>query len=609
MAKDREKEHEGVDGFITEVKTKPGRSVFFRFLQYVKPYAWLIVIAACGGIIKFMVPLIFPQILQHFIDDVFVVNSTLSTQQKLHELNYWTIVIVGIYTFIWIPGTFVRHYFTTKAGNNVTFQLRYDLYRHMQDMSASYYNKNQSGGIVSVLINDIALVQNLIGNALTNIWMDGTLVFVLLFIMFRMDWVLTLASLTIFPFYLFVGRKIGRCVKYNSHMVQDETQEMSAHIQEKVGGYSVVQAFTQEEYESRKFKKEAFKLLHFQLKRGMLSSVNTTMTGYLTAFAPIFVIWVGCQRIISGALTIGELVTFYSYLGNFYTPINRFAELNVVFSTSMAALERVFHVMDQHPEIVDAPDAIECRDIKGQVHLKNIQFSYEKNVKIIKNVNLSIPAGERIALVGSNGSGKSTLVSLIPRFYDVTGGGIYIDGKNIKEYKISTLRQNVGIVHQETILFSGTIRENILYGKPTASEDEIIQAAKAANAYDFINDMPDGLETVLGERGAKLSGGQKQRVAIARVFIKNPKILILDEATSALDSESEKMIQEALERLMVGRTTIMIAHRLSTVVKCDEIVVMNKGKIIEKGSHIQLLAQNGAYARLYRTQYEKAVGE
>jgi ATP-binding cassette, subfamily B, putative efflux pump len=597
------------EGACSNTDNPKKKSSFMRFLQYVKPFTWLIVIGSAGGIIKFTVPLIFPRIMQHFIDDVFSTDSVLNVSEKLHQLNYWTLIIIGIYTFIWIPGTYVRHFFTSKAGNQVTFALRYDLYKHMQRMSASYYSKHQSGGIVSVLMNDIALVSNLVGNALTNIWMDGVLVIALLFIMLRMDWVLTLASISIFPFYLFISKKIGHKVKHNSHMIQDETEEMSAHVQEKVGGYSVVQAFTHEEFERKRFRKEASKLLNFQLQSGMLASLNTTVTGYLTALAPIFVIWAGCQRVNSGVLTIGELITFYAYLGNFYLPINRFAELNVVFSTSMAALERVLNVMDQTPDIQDTPEAVECSNISGEITLKNIGFSYEENEQIIKNMNLSIRAGERIALVGASGSGKSTLVSLIPRFYDVSCGNIYLDGKDIRDYKISSLRQQVGIVPQETILFSGSIRENILYGNPNASEEDIIAAAKAANAYDFIQTMPEGFETVLGERGAKLSGGQKQRIAIARVFIKNPKILILDEATSALDSQSEKLIQEALDRLMIGRTTILIAHRLSTVVGADEIVVMNRGKIIEKGKHNQLLALNGAYASLYHTQFDEAIGE
>lgn len=580
------------------------KSVFMRFLAYVKPYVWLIALAAVGGIIKFTVPLIFPQILQYFIDDVFSATSTFTETEKLYELNKCTIFIVAVYIFIWVPGTFIRHYFTGKAGHNVTNNLRFDLYKHIQKMPASYYNKTHSGGILSILMNDIALAQNLIGNALTNIWMDGSLLIILLVVLIKMDPVLTLTSLSIFPVYVVVTKKMGKKVKTNSRMVQDETQEMSAQSQEKIAGYSIVQAFAQEKYEQKLFKKEADRLLNYQIKSSKLSSLNNVFTGLMTALAPIFVVWVGCQRVLSGALTMGELITFYTYLGQFYLPINRFAELNVVFSTAMAALDRIFKTMDLPVEIEDNENAIDCSSIKGEVEIKDVKFQYDTEKQILKGINIKIPVGERIAIVGASGSGKSTLVSLIPRFYDVNEGSILIDGINIKDYKLESLRKNIGMVLQETILFSGSIRDNIRYGKLDATEEEIIAAAKAANAYDFIMSMPYGFDTMLGERGAKLSGGQKQRIAITRVFVKNPKILILDEATSALDSESENLIQEALENLMTGRTTIIIAHRLSTVINSDEIVVMNEGNIVERGTHKELLEFDGAYKRLYDAQFK-----
>jgi len=577
--------------------------VLVRFLKYVKPYTFLIVVAVFGGIIKFTVPLIFPRIMQYFIDDVFSPTSIMSTNDKMYQLNRWTLIILGIYTFIWIPGTFVRHYFVVKAGHKVIYKLRYDLYKHIQHMSSSFYSKNQSGGIVSIIMNDIALAQNLIGNALTNIWMDGILVVILLIIMVRMDPILTLASLTIFPVYILVGKKLGRKVKRNSHFLQEETQEMSAHIQEKISAYSVVQAFAQENHEKMAFKKDAKHLLDYQLNSGKLSSINTVIAGFLTAIAPIIVVWVGCRRVNEGILTMGQLITFYAYLGNFYTPINRFAELNVVFGTSMAALERVFKTMDLPADINDKPDAIPCKNVKGDIKISDLYFQYDEENITLHDVNLDIDAGKRVAIVGSSGSGKTTLVSLLPRFYDVSSGQITIDGTDIRDYQLHSLRENIGIVLQETVLFSGTIRDNILYGKLDATEKEIIEAAKAANAYDFIMDMPDKFDTMLGERGTRLSGGQKQRLAISRVFIKNPKILILDEATSALDSESENLIQEALERLMRGRTTIIIAHRLSTVIDADEIVVMDKGALVERGPHEELLDKGGYYKFLYDAQF------
>lgn len=582
---------------------KKNDKVLMRFLKYVKPYVWLIAAAAFGGIIKFTVPLIFPRIMQYFIDEVFAVNSIMSNELKIQELNKWILIMLVIYIFIWIPGTYIRHYFVSKAGHQVIYRLRYDLYKHIQRMSASFYSKNQSGGIVSIVMNDIALAQNLIGNALTNIWMDGVLVIVLLVVMVRMDWILTLASLSIFPVYILVGRKLGRKVKKNSHLLQEETQEMSAHIQERISAYSVVQAFAQEKHENRAFKNEAKHLLEYQLHSGKLSSINTVLANFLTAVAPILVIWIGCIRISEGALTIGQLITFYTYLGSFYLPVNRFADLNIVYSSSMAALERVFKTMDLPTEINDKPNAIPCKDIEGIIDIKNIRFSYDKEHITLEDVNLSIEAGKRIAIVGSSGSGKTTLVSLLPRFYDVNEGQILIDGVDVRDYELHSLRQKIGIVLQETVLFSGTIRDNILYGKLDATEEEVMAAAKAANAYDFIMGLPEQFNTMLGERGTRLSGGQKQRIAISRVFIKNPKILILDEATSALDSESENLIQDALDRLMDGRTTIIIAHRLSTVIDADEIVVMQQGRLVEKGPHEELIKQEGFYKHLYDAQF------
>lgn len=584
---------------------KSGKSVFIRFLGYVKPYVGLLVLGSIGGIIKFSTPLVFPRIMQYFIDTVFSPTSIMTSSQKIVELNKWTLFVLALYVLVWVPGTFIRHYFTGKAGYKVIYDLRQDLYKHIQAMSASYYNKNQSGGIVSLMMNDIGLAQNLVGNALTNVWMDGSVIIVLLVVLFKMDWVLTCASLSIFPFYIVISKRIGKKVKYNSHMVQEETQDMSANLQEKIGGYTVVQAFSQENFEQKNFTKDSIRLLGYQLKSSKLGSLNNVFTGFLTSIAPIFVFWVGCQRINAGALTLGQLVVFYTYLGHFYLPITRFAELNLVFATSMAALERIFRTLDLPIEIKDKDDALECKAIKGEIEIKDIKFAYDTQKQVLKGIDMIIPAGERIAIVGSSGSGKSTLVTLVPRFYDVSQGEILIDGVNIKDYKLHSLRRNIGMVLQETILFSGTIRDNILYGKLDATQDEIIAAAKAANAYEFIMAMPYGFDTVLGERGAKLSGGQKQRIAITRVFIKNPKILILDEATSALDSESENLIQDALERLMKGRTTIIIAHRLSTVINSDEIVVMSEGNIVERGSHKQLIELDGNYKRLYDAQFNK----
>lgn len=585
--------------------SKRNKKVLWRFLSYVKPYWFLIVLAAIGGVVKFTTPLAFPQVMRYFIDFVFSPSSTLTAEQKLFEVNKWSLAIVAIYLFIWVPFTYIRHYFAGMAGHRVIFDLRYQLYQHIQRMSASYYNQNQSGAIVSRLINDIALAQNMVGNALTNIWMDGTVIIVLLVIMFKMNFYLTLAALSIFPIYIFATRRLGKLVKQNSRMVQDEIEEISGDLQQKIAGFAVVQTFAREKFEQLQFFRESRKLLEYTIQSARLSSINMVVVGFLTATAPVFVVWIASQLILRSGLTVGEMIVFYSYLGQFYFPINRFSELNVIFSTSLAAIERIFEVFDMQPDVKEKEDAIECsEDFKGEIEFRNVTFSYEEDKKVLNGLNLKIPAGKKVAIVGSSGSGKSTLVSLLPRFYDCSDGSILLDGRDVRDYKLRSLRQNIGMVLQETILFSGSLMENIRYGNPRASKKQVIEAAKAANAYDFITQLPDGFNTEVGERGVKLSGGQKQRIAITRVFLKNPKILLLDEATSALDSESENLIQDALERLMRGRTTVVIAHRLSTIIDADMIVVMNKGQIMEIGSHDELMAKYGFYRHLFEEQFK-----
>jgi len=580
------------------------KSEFVRFLSYIKPYWFMIAIAAFGGIIKFTMPMVFPKVMQYFIDDVLSSESTMSYTEKLHELTFWSLLVIGLYLFIWVPGVYVRHYYAGKVGHKVIFDLRYDLYLHIQRMSSSFFKENQSGSIVSRLMNDINLAQNMVGNALTNIWMDGAVIFVLLFVMLKIDPLLTLVSISIFPVYIIASKKLGRLVKKNSRQVQDEIAEMTGELQEKISGYAVVKSFARERYEKLRFFKEARKLLDYSIQSTKLNSINMFVVGFLTAFAPIIVIWFSGYLIINNRLTVGEMVVFYSYLGQFYFPINRFSELNIVFSTSMAAIERVFEVFDREPDVKEKEDAIECSaDLKGEVEFKNVSFGYDNDSLILKNVNFKVKPGMKVAFVGPSGSGKSTLVSLLPRFYDPVEGTISIDGVDIRDYKLASLRKNIGMVLQDNILFSGTLEENIKYGNPRASKAEIIEAAKAANAYDFIIQSPYKFDTEVGESGMKLSGGQKQRIAIARVFVKNPKILILDEATSALDSESENQIQEALDRLMKGRTTFVIAHRLSTIINSDIIMVVDDGEIKEMGTHEELLKKSGLYEYLFNQQF------
>jgi subfamily B ATP-binding cassette protein MsbA len=381
---------------------------------------------------------------------------------------------------------------------------------------------------------------------------------------------------------------------------------MSSNAQERISGNMVIQAFTQELNETTRFLLESERLFSTNMRRILVQSFHQALAGALVGIAPLIVICFGGYRVIHGNMTVGEIIAITMYLGPLYLPLQRFSELNIVFANSMAALDRIYEIMDEKPEIVDQPTAIELPEIKGNVTFDNVSFSYNHDCPILKDVMFTVKPGQKVALVGPSGSGKTTIVNLIPRFYDVSAGRIMIDGYDVRNIKIKSLRRHIGMVLQDPILFSGTIRENILYGNPSASEQDVIKAAKAANAYEFITSSPNGFDTQIGERGAFLSGGQKQRLTIARAFLTNPMILILDEATSSLDSESEYLIQDAMSRLVKGRTTFIIAHRLSTIINADQILVLSAGTIVESGTHVELLLKAGLYRDLYDRQFEAA---
>jgi subfamily B ATP-binding cassette protein MsbA len=581
------------------------KSNFIRFLAYVRPFTGFLVLAVIGGIVKFTVPLLVPQVTRHLLDNVFL-SQTLTLDQKYHELLLWAGGMIGVFVIVYAPFVYIRHLFADKASHRAVFNLRCDLYHHILRMSASFFTRNKAGEIVSRLISDVLLAQNLVGTALTNIWMDATAMIVVLFFLFRIDPATTVVALLTFPAYLFFFRRFSSEIRLTTMKIQDDLAAMAGNISEKISGSVVVRAFGQEKREKRAFRRESERLFSVNMRRVRIQGLNHAITGMLTGVAPLIVLCYGGYRLIGDHITPGELIAVTMYLAPLYLPLQRFSELNIIFANSLAALDRIFEVMDQTSEITDEPEAVKLEAADGRVEFDRVCFDYEEGCPVLKDVSFTADPGRKIALVGPSGSGKTSIVSLIPRFYDVSSGSIRVDGIDIRDVKLSSLRRNIGMVLQDPILFSGTIRENMLYGKPLASDEEIIAASRAANAYDFILSLPNGFDTEVGERGSQLSGGERQRITIARAFLKDPKILILDEATSSLDSESERIIQEAMNKLISGRTTFTVAHRLSTVVQADQILVLFDGRIIDSGVHGDLLEKSAVYRKLYERQFKSS---
>lgn len=570
-------------------------TLYLRILSYIKPYMHRMIFAMFCTIMAAAGNLYIPWIIKDMIDEVLAdKNGTM--------LNWIAASIIAIFV---VRGLFWygQNYLMSYVGQSVIIDIRAAVFKKLQRLSVSFYDKNKTGTIMSYVTNDVNALQSAMVENTIEMITEGFILIGSVVAMIYLDWRLTLFTVCTFPVVLWVMEFFGKKIRKTGGRIQECTADITSVLQESVASARVIKSFVREDYEVDRFDVENRANFRANMKNAQLMATLTPVVELVAAIGVTMIIWYGGNNVINGTITAGSLVAFLTYAVNISNPIKRLTRVIGNIQKALAAAQRVFMIIDMPEEIAESRDAKQLPEVSGKVEFQNVSFAYDDKGNVITDLSFSVKPGEVIAIVGPSGAGKSTIANLLPRFYDVNKGDIKIDGHSVREVTLDSLREQVGIVPQETMLFNGSVYNNILYGRLDATKEEIEAAAKAANAHDFIMQLTDGYETKLGDRGVNLSGGQRQRIAIARAILKNPRILILDEATSALDTESERVVQEALDRLMVGRTSFVIAHRLSTVKNADKILVLEKGNLVESGTHDELLALDGLYAHLYKIQY------
>lgn len=570
-------------------------TLYLRILSYIKPYMHRLLFAMVCTIMAAAGNLYIPWIIKDMIDEVLAdKNGTM--------LNWIAASIIAIFI---VRGLFWygQNYLMSYVGQSVIIDIRAAVFKKLQRLSVSFYDKNKTGTIMSYVTNDVNALQSAMVENTIEMITEGFILIGSVVAMIYLDWRLTLFTVCTFPVVLWFMEFFGKKIRKTGGRIQEGTADITSVLQESVASARVIKSFVREDYEVDRFDVENKAIFRANMKNAQLMATLTPVVELVAAIGVTMIIWYGGNNVINGTITAGSLVAFLTYAVNISNPIKRLTRVIGNIQKALAAAQRVFMIIDMPEEIAESRDAKQLPEVSGKVEFQNVSFAYNDKGNVITDLSFSVKPGEVIAIVGPSGAGKSTIANLLPRFYDVNKGDIKIDGHSVREVTLDSLREQVGIVPQETMLFNGSVYNNILYGRLDATKEEIEAAAKAANAHDFIMQLTDGYETKLGDRGVNLSGGQRQRIAIARAILKNPRILILDEATSALDTESERVVQEALDRLMVGRTSFVIAHRLSTVKNADKILVLEKGNLVESGTHDELLALDGLYAHLYKIQY------
>lgn len=566
-----------------------------KFISYYKPHRGLFIIDMVCAFLVATIDLIFPVMTRRILSDYI-------PKGKMRSLVIVTLILVILYILRAIFN-FVVNYWGHVVGTRMEYDMRKDLFSHVQTLSFSYFDKTRTGSIMSRIVSDLREISELAHHGPEDLFLSSIMFIGSFTILIKIEWRLTLIIFSFIPLLFWFAikkrKKMGEAFK----SVRKKIANVNSQLENSISGIRVAKAYTNEEYELEKFEvgNNEFRISReyaFKAMAEFFTGIN-----FLLNILNVIVIGFGGYFVYTKSINYADLVTFLLYVNLFLQPVRRLTQFTEQYQLGMSGFERFIELMNIKPEIVESQDAIELEDVKGNIEFKNVTFSYENKEVVLNDISFKLQFGKTLALVGPSGGGKTTISQLIPRFYDVEKGKVLIDHRNIKDVTLESLRRNIGLVQQDVFLFTGTIKENILYGKPTANHEEVVDAAKKANIHDFIMTLPNGYDTFIGEKGVKLSGGQKQRVSIARVFLKNPPVLILDEATSALDNETEIKIQNALDELSIGRTTIVIAHRLSTIRNADEILVITSKGITEKGNHEELIKHNGLYSKLYKSQF------